>query len=144
MANLINENLKKKAALVLDGAMATELEKRGVHTDNALWSATALIDNPEAVKAVHKSDFEAGADIAITDTYQANVNGFEQAGYSEGQSEKLITEAVRLARAARDEFYFELPADERPIGHRIRLLPEVSALTVLIWPMAVNIRAIIF
>lgn len=113
MANLINENLKKKAALVLDGAMATELEKRGVHTDNALWSATALIDDPEAVKAVHKRYFEAGADIAITDTYQANVNGFEQAGYSEGQSEKLITEAVRLARAARDEFYFELPADER-------------------------------
>ena len=29
---------------VLDGAMSTELEKRGVATNNKLWTAKALID----------------------------------------------------------------------------------------------------
>lgn len=113
MTDLIREDLKSNRALVLDGAMATELEKHGVDTANELWSATALIDHPEAVKAVHTSYFEAGADITITDTYQANVEGFKKAGYSEVQSEHLITEAVRLALEARDEFYATLPTSRR-------------------------------
>ncbi len=96
MTDYIKENLVNKKALVLDGAMATELEKRGVDTSSDLWSATALINNPEAVRDVHTSYFAVGADIAITDTYQANVEGFEKAGFSETDSEKLITEAVRL------------------------------------------------
>lgn len=113
MINLINENLKSKRALVLDGAMATELEKRGVDTSSSLWSATALINNPAAVKDVHTSYFKAGADIAITDTYQANVDAFKKIGFNEAQSENLITEAVRLAIEARDHFYATLSVSER-------------------------------
>jgi len=59
MTDLISENLQSRTGLVIDGAMATELEKHGVDTDNDLWSATALIENPEAVTAVHKSYFQA-------------------------------------------------------------------------------------
>lgn len=39
--DLIKNWLEKQSALVVDGAMATELEKRGVDTDNDLWSAMA-------------------------------------------------------------------------------------------------------
>lgn len=113
MTDLIKENLDSKRALVLDGAMATELEKHGVDTSNDLWSATALINDPDAVKAVHTSYFEAGADITITDTYQANVEAFKKVGFTEDQSEKLITEAVRLALESRDDFYATLPTAER-------------------------------
>lgn len=90
--------------LVIDGAMATELEKRGVETNNALWSAMALIHNPDAVIAVHKSYFEAGANVAITDSYQANLPAFEAAGLSVTESRRLISESVRLAQRARDEY----------------------------------------
>ncbi|GAY73344.1 homocysteine S-methyltransferase [Lentilactobacillus kosonis] len=108
MDNPIRTRLKNRQAIVVDGAMATELEKHGVDTSNKLWSATALINNSEAVISVHTSYFNVGADIAITDTYQANVEGFMDAGFTEQQSEKLITDAVRLAVESRDKFYANL------------------------------------
>ena len=49
MTDLISENIQQNGHLVLDGAMATELEKRGIATNTALWSATALRDNPQAI-----------------------------------------------------------------------------------------------
>lgn len=42
---------------VLDGAMATELEKLGVDTVSDLWSAAALLHQPEAIAQVHRSYF---------------------------------------------------------------------------------------
>ncbi len=50
MPDLLKKDLENQKALVLDGAMATELEKRGVNTDSQLWSAAALINHPQAVK----------------------------------------------------------------------------------------------
>ncbi|MSE04547.1 homocysteine S-methyltransferase, partial [Lactobacillus salivarius] len=67
--------------VVLDGAMSTPLERLGADTNNDLWTAKALIDNEELVYEVHKMYFEAGADLIITDTYQANVQAFEKVGY---------------------------------------------------------------
>lgn len=113
LSDLIAENLKSKRCLVVDGAMATELEKRGVDTGSDLWSATALLENPEAISAVHKSYFENGADIAITNTYQANISRFMELGLSEIESEGLITKAVNLARKARDEYYDSLSQTDR-------------------------------
>lgn len=100
--------------LVIDGAMATELEKKGVETNNVLWSAMALIHNPDAVVAVHKSYFEAGANVAITDSYQANLPAFEVAGLSVTEGRRLISESVRLAQRARDE-YREESQSKRPL-----------------------------
>ena len=113
MADLIEKDLKDRKAVVVDGAMATELEKLGVNTDNELWSATALIENPEAITAVHKSYFEAGADIAITNTYQANVSEFMKLGLSESDSKNLIKQAVKVALDARNDYYRELSKEER-------------------------------
>ena len=105
MTDLISENLQKRNGIVIDGAMATELEKLGVDTDNELWSATALIENPDAITAVHKSYFQAGADIAITNTYQANVSEFIKMGLSKQDSRNLIIQAVQLANRARIKYY---------------------------------------
>lgn len=113
MVDLVSENLKNRNGLVVDGAMATELEKHGVDTDNDLWSATALIENPAAIKAVHKSYFQAGADIATTNTYQANVPEFMKMGMSKKASKELITKAVQLAAEAREDYYSSLNREER-------------------------------
>lgn len=98
----VEKRLQEK--LVLDGAMGTELEKLGVKTNNSLWSANALIDNPEAIYQVHASYFKAGADIAITDTYQANVAAFAKVGINHEQALDLIKKGVELAKQARDDF----------------------------------------
>ncbi|GAW99771.1 homocysteine S-methyltransferase [Secundilactobacillus mixtipabuli] len=100
--------------LVVDGAMATELEKLGVKTDTELWSAMALIHDPQAVVAVHKRYFEVGANVAITDSYQANVPAFEAAGLTPAEGRRLITESVKLAQQARDT-YLAATKTKRPL-----------------------------
>eukprot|EP00898_Chlorokybus_atmophyticus_P005028 jgi/Chlat1/5526/Chrsp369S08994 len=62
----------------LDGGLATELEARGADLNNPLWSASCLLDRPELVQQVHYDYFAAGADVAITCSYQATTQGFSQ------------------------------------------------------------------
>jgi homocysteine S-methyltransferase len=64
---------------VLDGGLATELERRGVSLDGILWSARALRDAPDAILAVHRDYLEAGADCLLTASYQASTLGFAEA-----------------------------------------------------------------
>ncbi|WP_338231211.1 homocysteine S-methyltransferase [Companilactobacillus muriivasis] len=113
MSDLIAADLKNRKGLVVDGAMATELEKHGVNTDSDLWSAKALIENPEAITAVHESYFQNGADVATTNTYQANVSKFMELGFSESESENLVIKAVELAKKARSNYFDSLPKDVR-------------------------------
>ena len=91
--------------LVLDGAMATELERHGADLSGGLWSARVLLEQPELVVRVHRDYFAAGADVAITASYQASVAGFARAGVPPGEAERLIIGSVELARQARDSFW---------------------------------------
>jgi len=43
------------------------------------------MENPELIKQVHTDYFAAGADCAITASYQATVEGFARRGLSEGE-----------------------------------------------------------
>lgn len=110
MNGILGTALAVQSPLIVDGAMATELEKRGVDTANALWSAMALIRDPQAVHDVHRSYFEAGANIAITNTYQANIPAFERIGLTDDEARRLITAAVDDAVAAQDDYRSSVPA----------------------------------
>jgi homocysteine S-methyltransferase len=92
-------------ALVIDGALATELERRGCDLKDALWSAKILLEQPEIIKQVHLDYFKAGADCAITASYQATIEGFARRGLTESEAIALIQKSVKLAREARDEFW---------------------------------------
>ncbi|MDO4898038.1 MAG: homocysteine S-methyltransferase [Rothia sp. (in: high G+C Gram-positive bacteria)] len=94
---------------VLDGAMATELEKLGVDTTSSLWSASALLHQPDAVTSVHRAYFEAGANVATTNTYQANIAAFVQLGLSEAEAANIIRRAVHSAVTARHEVTLRNP-----------------------------------
>lgn len=91
--------------LVIDGALATELERRGCDLSDELWSAKILLEQPEIIKQVHLDYFKAGADCAITASYQATVEGFAKRGLSQREAIDLIQRSVRLAREARDQFW---------------------------------------
>lgn len=103
--NLVEKILKDNKIVILDGALATELEERGCDINNALWSATILAKNPQVIKSVHYDYFVAGADCAITASYQATVKGFVENGYSEDDAKNLIKKSVEIAKEARDEFW---------------------------------------
>jgi homocysteine S-methyltransferase len=103
--NPIESILDHYPVLVIDGALATELERRGCDLNDDLWSAKFLLEQPEKIKQVHDDYFKAGADCAITASYQASVEGFMRRGLNEKQALDLIQKSVRLAVEARDEFW---------------------------------------
>ncbi|RUR34146.1 homocysteine S-methyltransferase [Vreelandella nanhaiensis] len=101
-SNLIKTLLADVPFMVIDGALATELETLGCDLNDALWSARLLAQAPEKIRQVHQAYFEAGADCAITASYQATVPGFMQAGLSAQEAKALIQLSVTLAQQARD------------------------------------------
>lgn len=103
--NVIEEILKRQRIAIIDGAMATELEAHGCDLNDDLWSARVLMEQPELIRAVHLDYFNSGADIAITASYQATVEGFARRGLSRDQALDLIKKSVQLAQEARDEFW---------------------------------------
>ena len=101
IASILNEN----SVLVIDGALATELERRGCDLKDDLWSARILLEQPESIKQVHLDYFKAGADCAITASYQATIEGIARRGLNKEESIALIQKSVKLAAEARDEFW---------------------------------------
>lgn len=85
---------------VLDGGLATELERRGEDLSDHLWSARVLIDDPALIRQVHADYFDAGAQVAITATYQASTDGFAEHGIDRAHADDLMRLAVQLAREA--------------------------------------------
>src|SRR6185503_11062914 len=103
--NPIASILDHYPALVIDGALATELERRGCDLKDELWSAKILLERPEIIRQVHLDYFKAGADCAITASYQATIEGFAKRGLNEKESIALIRKSVKLAIEARDQFW---------------------------------------
>lgn len=103
-----------KRILITDGAQGTEFQKMGLTEadfagdlglthdqkgNNDILSLT----KPEAVEAVHRSYFEAGADIAETNTFSSN--RISQADYgAQHLVRELNVASARLARKVADEY----------------------------------------
>lgn len=111
----IQEELKKRI-LVLDGAMGTMLQRnkfeeadfRGnrfadfphpLKGNNDLLSIT----QPEAVKAVHRAYFAAGADIVETNTFSGTTIGMADY-HMEDLVYELNYQSAKIAREVADEF----------------------------------------
>lgn len=95
--------------LVLDGGTGSELQRRGVNVSKGVtpdgqlgaWSATALGDAPEVVRAVHEDYLRAGADIVTTNSFWTDRIRLGMVGLSD-RAEEYTRLAARLAREARD------------------------------------------
>ena len=85
---------------MLDGGLATLLEAHGHDLTSALWSARLLLDDPGAITAAHREYFEAGAQVAITSSYQASFDGFAALGLDRARAADLLRRSVTLARDA--------------------------------------------
>ncbi|XP_068733248.1 homocysteine S-methyltransferase YbgG-like isoform X2 [Montipora capricornis] len=94
-----------KKFLVLDGALGTELVRTGFDIkDDPLWSARLLVNNRDAIKNVHKSFLLSGADVLITATYQASIEGLIQhCGLDKSKATAVIHDAVKIAHEACNE-----------------------------------------
>ncbi|MFF7311474.1 homocysteine S-methyltransferase [Streptomyces sp. NPDC008137] len=86
--------------VVLDGGMSNQLESAGHDLSDELWSARLLAEQPEAITEAHLAYFRAGADVAITSSYQATFQGFEKRGIGHDRAAELMALSVELAREA--------------------------------------------
>ena len=103
-----------KRILITDGAQGTEFQKMGL--TEADYAGTLGLSHdqkgnndilsltkPAAVEKVHRDYFDAGADIAETNTFSSN--RISQADYgAEHLVHELNVEAARLARKIADEY----------------------------------------
>jgi len=86
--------------IVLDGAMGTELERRGVNTKLPLWSAIALDAAPDVVERIHCEYLAAGAQVITANTFRTNLRALRKAGIAH-RARELTCRAVALAQRAR-------------------------------------------
>ena len=92
----VDEILKEKGMIVLDGAMGSELERRGYDVNDVLWSAKMLKEAPEAIQKIHYDYLKAGADLLTCASYQASLDGFKIAGYTEEEAIAMIARSMEL------------------------------------------------
>ncbi|MEB8339172.1 homocysteine S-methyltransferase [Streptomyces endophyticus] len=95
--------------LVLDGGLSNQLEAAGHDLSDELWSARLLAEEPGAIVAAHRAYYEAGADVAITASYQATFEGFARHGIGRARAAELMRSSVELAREAGREADVQRP-----------------------------------
>ena len=83
---------------VLDGATGSELLRRGVASAGTLWGVGALLDDPGAVRDLHRDYAAAGAEALTAATFRVARYSLRRAGL-EARAGELAGLAVRLARA---------------------------------------------
>ena len=114
--------LAHQGFILLDGGLATELERSGHNLNDPLWSAKVLLEDPGSILATHLAYLEAGADCVTTATYQATFQGLAARGIGNARAEAILLGAVELAVQARDRFW----ASERNRSGRSRPLVAAS------------------
>jgi len=113
--------LETQGFVVLDGGLATELENAGENLQHPLWSAKILLTAPGKIADIHYAYFLAGADVAITCSYQATFPGLQAMGLSASQAAEVIRLSVVTANEARERFWSDA---KNRVG---RLRPLVAA-----------------
>jgi 5-methyltetrahydrofolate--homocysteine methyltransferase len=90
--------LASDRVLLMDGAFGTELlrAKTLAPEENV---ALANVTRPDAVLALHRAYRRAGAEIVLTNTFQADAYALARAGVS-SQGDAIVAAGVQLARKA--------------------------------------------
>jgi homocysteine S-methyltransferase len=106
----LDDWLARHGVVLLDGGLATELERRGADLRDPLWSAKVLLERPDLIRQVHLDYFAAGADVATTASYQASFEGFARRGLDAAAAAGLLRRSVALACEARETFWADAQA----------------------------------
>jgi homocysteine S-methyltransferase len=110
---------------VLDGGMATELERRGCDISGPLWSAHVLDMAPEIIQQVHLEYLRAGADCISTASYQVSALGYMELGRPRENAAHALRQSIEIAEAAREQYRRE---SDRPVAVAASLGPYGAAL----------------
>ncbi|WP_158220680.1 homocysteine S-methyltransferase [Paraferrimonas haliotis] len=101
--------------IILDGGLATELERLGYKLNHELWSAKLLVKAPEAIVQAHLNYLNAGAQCIISASYQASLAGFQKMGLVDSEAVRAMGLASKLANQAVTQFVNDQHRGERPL-----------------------------
>jgi homocysteine S-methyltransferase len=104
-----------KFPMVIDGGLSNELERLGCDLNHKLWSANAILKDPDAIITTHLNYLKAGAQCIATASYQATIPGLMECGYTLEKSKHIIQKSVELAQLARNSFMQQNPNRQKPI-----------------------------
>ena len=85
--------------IILDGGLGRELKAMGAPFRQPEWSALALMEGPDFVRAAHDAFIEAGADIITTNSYSIVPFHIGEAAFRNRAGE-LLDLAGQLAKSA--------------------------------------------
>jgi homocysteine S-methyltransferase len=102
--------------VILDGGLSTALAEQGHDLTHPLWTARLLSENTAAIVAAHRSFLDAGAEVLITSSYQASVDGFVRNGATPDEARALLQSTTGLARQAIGSRSAVLAASVGPYG----------------------------
>lgn len=91
--------MKENKFVILDGALGTELQRRGIKTSLPLWSAQALVSSSKVVQQIHEDYIKSGAQVITANTFRTNIRTVNRAKISKTAKE-LTKKAVKLAKNA--------------------------------------------
>ena len=118
---MVFKDLLKKEFVILDGAMGTVLQSKGLELGEI--PEKLGIQKPEEIIAIHKSYIEAGSDIVYTNTFGANRYKLEGCGYS---VQEIISKAVANAQKACEGTSALVALDIGPIGQLLEPTGSLS------------------
>ena len=107
----IEEVFARRRFIMLDGAMGTQLQLRGLTTEQKPELAAFIM--PDVLTAVHRDYARAGADILLANTFGANPRKLKGTGYTVQQ---VIEASIACARTAAQETGALVALDIGPIG----------------------------
>ena len=93
----------KKEVKLLDGSLSYPLEKKGYNLNKKLWTGDALINDPSAIKKIHKDYLVAGVDFISTSTYQISYRVLKEMGYNHNEIKDIFKRSVDLVQDAIEE-----------------------------------------
>jgi len=92
----MKSKIKKKISL-LDGAMGSELIRRGETLPNHIWSADSNFNNPELVYQIHKEYIDAGSSFITTNTFRTTPRAYRKTGLSKSDSITMAHKSLKIA-----------------------------------------------
>ena len=139
------EALLDRRILILDGAMGTMVQRRGLDEADFRGERFAahgrdlkgnndllVLTRPDVVSDIHHAFLEAGADIIETNTFSGTAVAQSDYGL-EGLARELNVEAARLARSAADDWTRRTPDRPRfvagavgPTNRTLSISPDVN------------------
>ncbi len=106
----LSARLAQGEIIILDGAISSEIQRRGVALDRTSWASRATLEHPEIVREMHADYIRAGADVITANTYGAGSTVMAAAGLSADETDALNRRSVELAVEGRD-----LAGVDRPV-----------------------------